>query len=788
MLRSCSILAAIILISVTTPLQQSHADECLPYSYFPPVFRLTSPTSIGTAADFNGDGIRDVLIHPGPVALIGGADGGLTPHDLIDGGLPLDGVFMKDVNADGIADIFGFWRNYQHDTFCCSYISEPDGTLSLQYVSLMGHYGDADEYYVGAYVGYLNLTTFPIVLSVTRIGDITQLDPYTIYYDGALSHGPPQTIPIRATKFLVANLNGDERNDLLVQDDMGAIVSFIGPLIGITEDTIVNPGDPGSLLAASDMDDDGISEVIVKSGALLRVYKRSGAAYDLWLEHELPDSHYRYLGAGDYDNDGDVDFMVDIDACTDGGKTCCISLFENINNEYLVAGPTLPSACEPNSAEVVDLDDNGLNDIIVAATYGVTLHYADGSGGFLNSSSVQQISSGSATYVPIADAADLNGDGLDDVIYRLSNGRIWVRINLGNGAFASPIQAPLGSSPQDLRCADMNEDGILDIVYASHTGHVLIGLGVGDGHFGQFAPFSVGGEARDVAVGDLNGDGHLDAVAACWNTDTVTTMFGDGHGGLHTRRDYAAPDAPIGVAIADFNGDGFDDVVTANGFDHTIATYLSNAAGELGAFTERAASTSTASPQNVQVADLDLDGVVDMIVPRNGARMWFGDGAGGFSAPLDISVGGTTHRVEVADLDHDTLPDLIWTDPDRGVTVARNLGNREFVVAQHMAAGGPAYDATAGDFDGLGDLDIILAHRNGTSIYFADNCELASMVPGDANGDGALTQDDIPDFVNILINNYGSLAARKATDMNADGRNDGRDLQLFSECLVNGGC
>lgn len=738
--------------------------------------------------DVNGDGVRDIIIHPGPVALIGDTYGGLTPHELIDGGIPLDGTFMRDVNSDGVADIFGFWRNIQNDNFCCSYISEPDGTLTLQYVTYMGTGGSVDESYVGAYAGFMNLTTFPIVMSVTRVGDATRLDLYTIYYDGVLSHGPSQTIPIRATKFLVANLNGDDRNDILVEDDTGEIVSFVGPFFGIMADAIVNPNDPGQLLGADDIDGDGISEAIVRSGQLLRVYKRRGAAYSLWFEHELPEVFYRYLGAGDYDNDGDVDFIVDISACTDGGKTCCISIVENISNEFLVTGPTLSSGCGPRDAVVIDLDDNGLNDILVAATYSVTLHYADGFGGFLNASDVLQISSGSATYVPIADAADLNGDGLDDVIYRLSNGQLWVRINLGDGAFAVPIQTPLGSNPQDIRCADMNEDGILDIVCASHTGHVWIGLGVGDGHFGQFAPFSVGGQASDVAIGDLNGDGHLDAVTACWDTDTVTTRFGDGHGGLHTRHDYASPDGPIGVAIADFNGDGFDDVVTANGFDSSIATYLSNANGELGAFTERATSIVNSPPQNIQVADLDLDGAVDIIIPRKGARLWFGDGAGGFSAPLDISVGGSTYRIEVADLDLDTLPDLIWTDPDRGVTVAKNVGNREFVVNQHMAAGGLAYDPTAGDFDGLGDLDIILAHRNGASIYFADNCEFTSVVPGDANGDGVLATDDIPDFVNILLDNHGSLAARKATDMNGDGRNDGRDLQMFIQCLMIGGC
>jgi len=48
--------------------------------------------------------------------------------------------------------------------------------------------------------------------------------------------------------------------------------------------------------------------------------------------------------------------------------------------------------------------------------------------------------------------------------------------------------------------------------------------------------------------------------------------------------------------------------------------------------------------------------------------------------------------------------------------------------------------------------------------------------------------DDIPGFVAILVNQNGSLAARKATDMNADGANDGLDIAAFVQCLLAGGC
>ncbi|MCB9855404.1 MAG: hypothetical protein H6818_06910 [Phycisphaerales bacterium] len=61
--------------------------------------------------------------------------------------------------------------------------------------------------------------------------------------------------------------------------------------------------------------------------------------------------------------------------------------------------------------------------------------------------------------------------------------------------------------------------------------------------------------------------------------------------------------------------------------------------------------------------------------------------------------------------------------------------------------------------------------------------QLTNCIPGDADGDGAIDTDDIPGFVNSLLEQTGPAPACPI-DMNNDGRIDGLDIQPFLFALV----
>jgi hypothetical protein len=64
----------------------------------------------------------------------------------------------------------------------------------------------------------------------------------------------------------------------------------------------------------------------------------------------------------------------------------------------------------------------------------------------------------------------------------------------------------------------------------------------------------------------------------------------------------------------------------------------------------------------------------------------------------------------------------------------------------------------------------------------------ALCLPGDTNGDHSTNTDDIPSFVDALLNGPTDLYASCAADMNLDGLLDGNDIQSFTNCVADGNC
>ncbi len=248
----------------------------------------------------------------------------------------------------------------------------------------------------------------------------------------------------------------------------------------------------------------------------------------------------------------------------------------------------------------------------------------------------------------------------------------------------------------------------------------------------QFLPTSpiptpMGITIGDCEVGDINGDGVLDLVAVSFEgLVVIATGFGDGtHGNRIT---YPAPDGFEGVVrtvdTGDLDGDG--DIDVALGWSYIpplsggfISILVNNGAG----FDDRQEisldSQLTRTPFDLQICDVNGDGRDDIVCCTN---------------VLDI------------------LPQ------PASVTVLRSLGPAaaggiDFTEPQHIESSSLAYNILAHDMDGDGDLDILMASRDGntfssyrndgtgvftlvTEIFFVLLPHPYSIVAGDFNGDG----------------------------------------------------
>jgi YD repeat-containing protein len=160
---------------------------------------------------------------------------------------------------------------------------------------------------------------------------------------------------------------------------------------------------------------------------------------------------------------------------------------------------------------------------------------------------------------------DLDGDGLVDALYGQPSG--WsAYLNLGGGSFGSPIsvEPPIAGLALDdprVRFADMNDDGLVDLVLLQ-SGSLQIFSNEGFGSFSSPQTMSgvpdVQGDDQRLALGDADGDGLPDLYYVAPGRLSLWLNRGDGSFGEEVRLQNAPSYDPLGTAVrlVDLLGNG----------------------------------------------------------------------------------------------------------------------------------------------------------------------------------------------------------------------------------------
>ncbi|HKS81014.1 MAG TPA: FG-GAP-like repeat-containing protein [Candidatus Acidoferrales bacterium] len=647
--------------------------------------------------------------------------------------------------------------------------------------------------------------------------------------DGTFTAGASYSVNgavIGANTMATGDLNGDGHQDIVIGlgcdfsvsgCSTGAVLVFLGNGDGTFETPVDYPTVGNQILpiVTGDFNRDGKQDVLISVSAGLNpgsliLFPGNG---DGTLGTPVISSLGVAAGGGaiaaaDFNSDGNPD------AVTIGINGVAVA-FGNADGTFQTAtayGLNNNATNFPQSIAIADMNGDGKPDIVVGEGQGGSLNAAavlinDGTGNFPSNTVYSMTGSGPVSVA----AADFNGDGKNDVLLaseqNSSDGAINLLVGNGDGTFRSAqylSTAGIGAGTGSVAAADFNGDGFQDLVIPvcppGTTCPSGFALFLSDGAGGYQAPQSFASTTlagEFLAVGDFNKDGKPDVVVVSncadgtCSQDAASIFVNTGNGTFAESFVYGLGGiTPLGVVTGDFNGDGKLDIAVLNqcatpltcGTEASVIVLLGNGDG-----TFQPVITTPISPTGsvfwVAAADLNRDGLTDLVVTENGsdasdfgaesAQILISNGDGTFTLGGNYLTGGDVNSsvgstVAIGDVNGDGNPDIVTAnhcDLTTNGVVAVDAGCGNGAIGILLGNGDGTFHAAKvtnvpdTGFDGIsladvnqdGKLDIVASIGPGIVVFLG-------------NGDGT--------FQNPTIYSGGATGGNNQMAI-ADLRNDG---------------
>jgi alpha-D-ribose 1-methylphosphonate 5-triphosphate synthase subunit PhnH len=604
----------------------------------------------------------------------------------------------------------------------------------------------------------------------------------------------PPSLPVGVAPFLAAgNLLGNGKLDLVMtgsssNGNINALLTGNGD--GTFNPVPINFSPGGNALAVGDMNNDGITDVVVVNpmGSVNVLLSQGGGVFKDAGNYSVGEMEPSGVAVGDFNNDG----VLDVATLSIGSVTGIVTIFLGTGGgtlgaavNYLAGGGGMIATADMNGDGKLDLvvSDCGDASCILLGngdgTFQYPLSFLSGyyplvasfaAVGDFNGDQQPDIATVASTpylnllfnqgdaqmqaprhlitfgYSSNLATADFNKDGNTDIATATTSnnppyGSVNVFLGTGNGQFSPPIAYPIPALGLSIVAGDFNGDSNIDLVAVDYSGNIDFLAGNGDGTF-KTATQVFNGAAffyNALAVGDLNGDGKLDLVTLGYNLNSypdvsAIVLLGNGDGTFQPAAYY-----PIGtlysgsdgaIVITDLNNDRKLDIAVANGGDNTVTALINLGDGTFVALSPIIVGTS---PEGLVAVDLNQDGNQDLVTAnRDGTiSVLLGRGTGTFLTPVSYNVGLSLSSIATADFNQDGIPDLaVGAGSNDTVAILPGKGDGTFLTAVSFPAGYPSALSVA-DLNGDGAPDIAIAD-SGVAILLntsAATLSLSSLSP-----------------------------------------------------------
>ncbi len=642
------------------------------FKALPPMTSINGPVSL-VAADFNGDGKLDLAVaepYSNTVAVLLGKGNGSFETPLTFTVSSSVSIAAGDINGDGHVDLAvtsgqsvlvflgnGAGKFHQVDSYPTNGVAAQvaladlnnDGKMDLVYIGSPGiatrlglgngkfgaatnFGGDALGFALGDFNGDGFLDVASSYAGFVQIGLGTG--------SGTFSTGAGISLPfvggisfLAAPEYItVADFNGDGHLDLAVGLLNEAAPQNLALVFGAGDGTFPTqtmlPEECPCALATGDFNGDHKVDLAMGNSLANTVSIALGNGNGTFPAPVVPDAaamSVRGMAVADLNKDGNLDLIT---ASGDAAPGQVIIQSGNGNGTFQ-SPLTVTLQGVPTGVAIADLNHDGVLDFVV------TNQQFEGGGvwvflGHPGGTYAKPVFYQTGNFPPAVSIGDVNGDGIPDLMvlgqqYHREIPSLFVLLGKGDGTFSPAQSFAEGTSPVAMATGDFNGDGRLDIAIADPGSAQLLMLwGNGDGTFAPPVTLANCNGARSVITGDFNKDGSPDLAVACYNDGQVLVLLGNGNGTFQPAAPYALT-FPEGVTAADVNGDGVTDLVVLAGGAFTVLTGQAN-----GTFQSAGTFNSTLGPLGVLSADFNNDGKPDLAI--------FGGWLGDEPTPVSLSI------------------------------------------------------------------------------------------------------------------------------------------------------